>query len=94
QTNQKDNYDNFMYKIKFLISKLETLNSYSIYNQKIIENLKINLDFNLLNINLDPEYINVKEETVNSFLFYLISSIIMFLLYVIYVLILLGYRNR
>ena len=78
----------------FLKSNLETINSYTINSKKIIENLKINLDFNLLNINFDTEYINVKEESANVFLVYLISSIIMFMLYVIYVLILLGYRNR
>ena len=75
-------------------SNLETINSYTINSKKIIENLKKNLDFNLLNINFDTEYINVKEESANVFLVYLISSIIMFMLYVIYVLILLGYRNR
>ena len=75
-------------------SNLETINSYTINSQKFIENLKINLDFNLLNINFDTEYINVKKEAANAFLVYLISSIMMFLLYLIYVLILLGYRNR
>ena len=89
--NNMENDINNLYRIR---ANLHSIYSYLEINDKFLSELNSKKDFNLILINNDPEFISVKKDVVNSKLIYLLALFFSFLLYVIYLLILLGFRNR
>jgi len=74
--------------------KLNSVKEYLISNDVFLNELKINNKFNLIDMSTDVDKIIVRKSEANSLIYYLSSSLISFIIYIISALLLLGYRNR